>query len=201
MNPPQITKPLMKMIALLLSTAIIPTRPACSPADWEFNGFSPDDPNYLPDLMLGTHNDWWLRSTATFDNGGFRLWIQARYGDLDKMSVDYAKRVLAMFQLGELIERELGVHINFPWSFDDFCVAAGHREKLTLTVKDVPSARECNCHAFSTRRPSTFNFCPFCGGDMSGARFSIPDDELSVADYHRSVKLPEGISKIPNLSE
>lgn len=118
----------MMEFGLLISMAVS-NSPSVSLADWEKN----DDSNPLPDLMLGGHNDWWLK---TNDDGD--LYVQCRYHDLGQG--DLAERAWRVMGVLDKIEDRWGNVILMPWTPIAIDVALGAWIRKENAVKE--SVRE-----------------------------------------------------------
>ena len=100
----------MMMVALLFSAAI-GSRPEAYPADWV------NEHDDLPDLCLGTGNNWWLRINET---GG--LYIQSRSHALDN---DYIVTIAdKMLDTAGVLMEKLAIKVQIPWPSREIQLAA-----------------------------------------------------------------------------
>lgn len=110
--------------ALLLSTAVN-YKPEAYPADW-----SRDEVNPMPDLALGTNNDWWLRTSETDDS----LYIQCRYHKLEEGGL--AQSAWKMMEVCQAIEEHYGHEIKMPWTPVAIDIAYGSFIRKENEVKE-----------------------------------------------------------------
>lgn len=113
-------KETMHLIALLFSTAIT-SRPEAYPADWA------NEHDAIPDLALGTGNNWWLRINET---GG--LYIQSRNHELSEYTSTIAEKMLRVSE--KLLE--LGIAVQIPWPSRDISRAFYAWEEKTRRIEE-----------------------------------------------------------------
>lgn len=119
----------------LLLSMVVEKSPNVTPADWERD----DGINPLPDLMLGTCNDWWLK---THEDG--YLYVQCRYHKLDKGAL--AEKAWRLLDVVGEIEKRYGVVIKLPWTAVEIDIAYGSWVRWELSIKDAVRAdavKEC----------------------------------------------------------